>query len=1175
MNPELQPESPVELEAIVQQNQETNEKLGSIDANTEANAYASQQTTESVKDVESAVEARIVQAEKHKEELMPSMEAIGKAMTFASALLEKLEGPQGPQGEQGIQGEKGEKGDKGEDSTIAGPQGIQGERGQDGKDGINGKDGVNGKDGKDGAQGKEGKKGKDGKDADTKKLTEQLDEKLEKRVSDVQRHVSSRTYAMRELEDTQSAIAGQTMVKQADGSWSPEDQTGGGGSGDVVGPASATDNAIARFDATTGKIIQNSLATIADNGRLDVNQNWAGTKSVIAAFNNTNPGAPSTAAEIQFPLYNGWTNAPSASLELADNNYGADWIFKGKVSGSSAGVYRQLLRVNNDGTASFLGDVSVPDEAFSTAWNGSLETPTKNAIYDAQTSVDVRTYGAKPDAKTVTDIVLTSGNTTATSATAGFVAGDTGKSMIVYDVTNNTYPFRGTITYVNSTTVTLSSNALASVSTGNGIAAWGTNYATEIQAALTAADALVPSTFSNASFPTGRGRVTVVFPTDTTGDAYLFNSTLTATAGVTIDADATLISNVGTGAANRTWAMDLAAGVQIKNLVMYCMGGMGITLGDNGNNSSSYLQNVQLWHVGTDSTASSQIGLQFTGYDLHIGRYWIKGGNVGLDINQGSDVFWNQIELIGCSTGIRLANSENIRGKVTLDTNSFAGMIIDGCRNVQIQANAFAINATASTYVVLQGEYDTTNINRNIVLDITAHRTGGTVYKVSNSEDCVATINATNAAIYSAGGTNISTAVIYGTTNANTGAMNIRVNRDAAITAKTGTVVGTFEESCDGAVIETTISRSLIGILSLTNASVSSALAISQTGVLGNDKGAIEITSNTVHTGINAALIRLQNQNTSNSKPSILMFDSSTGAAVDLNKEVNGVNMVLDKDVTNANHTTNNLQIDHTSVVTDAATYTKTGAALQINSNVTETSGTITDTAQVLDINQTHADASGDVVNITTNGTGQGLVVQSTGSRNNSAHAVFINDDGTSALNAALRIDDENTSGTWATLSMQSERAGAAIDLDMNGNGTSINIDHDGNSASVITGISVDVVNAGAGGVALIDLKDNTTSKFKVDGFGKTTQFATNTTVGTTGNQTINRPTGTVNIAAAGTTVTVTNSTCSTSSIVLAVIRTNDTTAVIKNVVPGAGSFVINLNAAATAEVSIGFIVLN
>ena len=41
---------------------------------------------------------------------------------------------------------------------------------------------------------------------------------------------------------------------------------GGGGSGDVTGPASSTDNAITRFNGTTGKSIQNSAATLDDNG---------------------------------------------------------------------------------------------------------------------------------------------------------------------------------------------------------------------------------------------------------------------------------------------------------------------------------------------------------------------------------------------------------------------------------------------------------------------------------------------------------------------------------------------------------------------------------------------------------------------------------------------------------------------------------------------------------------------------------------------------------------------------------------------------------------------------------------------------------------------------------------------------------------------------------------------
>ena len=46
--------------------------------------------------------------------------------------------------------------------------------------------------------------------------------------------------------------------------WQKVDNTDAGG--DVVGPASATDNAIVRFDTTTGKLIQNSVVTMDDTG---------------------------------------------------------------------------------------------------------------------------------------------------------------------------------------------------------------------------------------------------------------------------------------------------------------------------------------------------------------------------------------------------------------------------------------------------------------------------------------------------------------------------------------------------------------------------------------------------------------------------------------------------------------------------------------------------------------------------------------------------------------------------------------------------------------------------------------------------------------------------------------------------------------------------------------------
>lgn len=82
------------------------------------------------------------------------------------------------------------------------------------------------------------------------------------------------------------------------------------------------------------------------------------------------------------------------------------------------------------------------------------------------------------------------------------------------------------------------------------------------------------------------------------------------------------------------------------------------------------------------------------------------------------------------------------------------------------------------------------------------------------------------------------------------------------------------------------------------------------------------------------------------------------------------------------------------------------------------------------------------------------------------------------------------------------------------------------------------------------------------------------TAAATTGNQTINKPTGSVRVAATGTTVTVTNSYCAATSRVLALCTTADTTCRVTNTVASAGSFVINC-VAATAETEIFWMVIN
>ena len=79
---------------------------------------------------------------------------------------------------------------------------------------------------------------------------------------------------------------GQVLATNGSGtlSWAT---AGGGGGGDVVGPASATDNAITRFDLTTGKLIQNSTVILDDSGTIT---GVAALAAVTASITSANVG---------------------------------------------------------------------------------------------------------------------------------------------------------------------------------------------------------------------------------------------------------------------------------------------------------------------------------------------------------------------------------------------------------------------------------------------------------------------------------------------------------------------------------------------------------------------------------------------------------------------------------------------------------------------------------------------------------------------------------------------------------------------------------------------------------------------------------------------------------------------------------------------------------------------
>ena len=74
--------------------------------------------------------------------------------------------------------------------------------------------------------------------------------------------------------------------------------SGSGSGGDVVGPASSTDNALVRWDTTTGKLVQNSTVILDDTGNL----------SAVASVTMSTGGAFRT----------GTTNANTALIQAYD-----------------------------------------------------------------------------------------------------------------------------------------------------------------------------------------------------------------------------------------------------------------------------------------------------------------------------------------------------------------------------------------------------------------------------------------------------------------------------------------------------------------------------------------------------------------------------------------------------------------------------------------------------------------------------------------------------------------------------------------------------------------------------------------------------------------------------------------------------------------------------------------
>lgn len=171
-----------------------------------------------------------------------------------------------------------------------------------------------------------------------------------------------------------------------------------------------------------------------------------------------------------------------------------------------------------------------------------------------------------------------------------------------------------------------------------------------------------------------------------------------------------------------------------------------------------------------------------------------------------------------------------------------------------------------------------------------------------------------------------------------------------------------------------------------TNVTTQSALLVDQANTLAASRGGIVVKSSVDQTNANAYGLIAAQQLSANSTNAAYWGDNSGtgivynarangGAILFGDQNGNGFGVDIDKDTTNVNSTAGGIRIIDTANVSDGNTYTKTGTALNVTSNISATAGNVTDSSRVATLTQSNTGSTATAVEITNAGSGATLVV--------------------------------------------------------------------------------------------------------------------------------------------------------------------------------------------------------
>ena len=288
--------------------------------------------------------------------------------------------------------------------------------------------------------------------------------------------------------------------------------SGGGGSGDVVGPSSATDNAVVRFDSTTGKLVQDSVVTIADT---------TGDISTPGFFATGVGGSDAGALElIQGTAPSLGTTSVKVYAPASVTSYGI------VLPGSSTTGFVKGTNSSNINTFSFVSAINLASDvtgnlpvsnlnsgtsaSSSTFWrgDGTWATPAGSGTINSGATNAIPKYTAST---TIDDSLLSDDATTLTYTGTGGITLTGGSGAGALELGQGTAPSAGTTSikfYAPASVTSYIRTFPGAAGTGFYLGTNSSGVVTDTQVASTGSGDVVRATSATITTPTISGAIT-------------------------------------------------------------------------------------------------------------------------------------------------------------------------------------------------------------------------------------------------------------------------------------------------------------------------------------------------------------------------------------------------------------------------------------------------------------------------------------------------------------------------------------------------------------------------------------------------------------------------------------------------------------------------------------------